>query len=145
MSAYVRPHPAFRCLRVKRERAWYSCIFSHVSDVRIERVVERVWLCMGALGPEQRKEPRYKVAYHMYLASGRRLSYTLSAEHVVDWKYAKRSLLVRQIFTTCWLRHAHVRKDTRPSPALPYCKRQKAGRGLGTRLRICHAHSFDSQ
>ena len=28
----------------------------------------------------------------------------------------------------------HVRKDTRPSPALPYCKRRKAGRGLGTRL-----------
>ena len=28
----------------------------------------------------------------------------------------------------------HVRKCTRPSPALPYCKRWKAGRGLGTRL-----------
>ena len=25
----------------------------------------------------------------------------------------------------------HVRKDTRPSPGLPYYKRQKAGRGLG--------------
>ena len=32
----------------------------------------------------------------------------------------------------------HVRKDTRPSPAFNflYCKRWKAGRGLGTRL-IC--------
>ena len=28
----------------------------------------------------------------------------------------------------------HVRKDTRPSPAFPYCKLWKAGRGLGTRL-----------
>ena len=28
----------------------------------------------------------------------------------------------------------HVRKDTRPSPAFPYCKRRKAGWGLGTRL-----------
>ena len=28
----------------------------------------------------------------------------------------------------------HVRKDTRPSPAFPYCKRWKAGRGLGIRL-----------
>ena len=28
----------------------------------------------------------------------------------------------------------HVRKDTRPSPALPYWKRQKAGWGLDTRL-----------
>ena len=71
---------------------------------------------MGALGPEQRKEPRYKVAYHTYLASGRRLSYTLSVERVVDCKYVKRSLLVRQIFATCRLRHAHVRKDTRLSP-----------------------------
>ena len=52
---------------------------------------------MGALGPEQRKEPRYKVAYNTYLASRRQLSYTLSVERVVDCKYAKRSLLVRQI------------------------------------------------
>ena len=28
-------------------------IFSHVSDVRIERTVERVQLCVGAQGPEQ--------------------------------------------------------------------------------------------
>ena len=91
---------------VKRERAWYL----------IERMVERVWLCVGALGPEQRKEPRYKVAYHTYLASGRQLSYTLSVERIVDWKYAKCSLLVRQIFATCQLHHAHMRKDTRLSP-----------------------------
>ena len=31
----------------------------------------------------------------------------------------------------------HVRKCTRPSPAFPYCKRRKAGRGLGTRLAFC--------
>ena len=30
----------------------------------------------------------------------------------------------------------HVRKCTRPSPAFPYCKRRKAGRGLGTRLEL---------
>ena len=30
----------------------------------------------------------------------------------------------------------HVRKYTRPSPAFPYCKRRKAGRGLGTRLQF---------
>ena len=47
---------------------------------------------MGALGLEQQKEPRYKVAYHTYLASGRRLYYTLSVGHVVDCKYVKRSL-----------------------------------------------------
>jgi len=33
----------------------------------------------------------------------------------------------------------HVRKDTRPSPALPYWKRWKAGRGLGTRLWSHHS------
>ena len=87
-----------------------------MSDVRIEKVVERVSLCVGALGPEQQKEPRYKVAYHTYLASGRRLSYTLSVERIVDCKYAKRSLLVWKIFATCRLRHVHMRKDTRLSP-----------------------------
>ena len=90
---------------------------------------------MGAPGPEQRKEPRYQVTYHTYLASGRRLSYTPSVERVVGLKYAKRSLLVLQNFAIFRLCHAHVRKDTRLSTAFPYCKRRKAGRGLGTRLR----------
>ena len=89
---------------------------------------------MGAPGPEQRKEPRYQVTYHTYLASGRRLSYTRSVERVVGLKYAKRSLLVLQNFAIFRLRHAHVRKDTRLSTAFPYWKRRKAGRGLGTRL-----------
>ena len=30
----------------------------------------------------------------------------------------------------------YVRKCTSPSPAFPYCKRRKAGRGLGTRLQL---------
>ena len=29
----------------------------------------------------------------------------------------------------------HVRKCTRPSPALPYCKRQEAGRGPGNEAK----------
>ena len=82
---------------------------------------------MGALVPEQRKEPRYKVAYHTYIASGKWLSYTLSVEHIVGWKYAKCSMLVRQIFTTCWLRHAHVRKDTRLSPLFRTASDRKLG------------------
>ena len=53
-----------------------------MSDIRIERAVESFCLCVGALGPEQQKEPRYKVAYHTYLASVRRLSYTLSIERI---------------------------------------------------------------
>ena len=35
----------------------------------------------------------------------------------------------------------HVRKCTRPSPALPYCKRQEAGGGgLGTRLHLWYVN-----
>ena len=30
----------------------------------------------------------------------------------------------------------HVRKCTRPSPALPYCKRQEAGRGPGNEAKV---------
>ena len=70
---------------------------------------------MGALGPEQQIEPRYQVTCHMYIANGKQLSYIPSIELVVGWKYAKRSLLVRQIFAIFWLRHTHVRKDTRLS------------------------------
>ena len=32
----------------------------------------------------------------------------------------------------------HMRKDTRPSPAFPYCKRHKTGPGLGTRLEFIY-------
>jgi len=35
-----------------------------------------------------------------------------------------------------------MRKDTRPSPALPYWKRRKAGQGLGMRLLIITAGEF---
>ena len=89
----------------------------------------------GHTGPRTAKEPRYQVTYHMYLASGRRLSYTPSVERVVGLKYVKRTLLVLQnfIFRLC---HAHVRKDTRLSTAFPYCKRRKAGRGL--RILLCY-------
>ena len=77
---------------------------------------------------------RLQVTYHTYLASGRRLSHTPSVERVVGLIYAKQSLLVLQNCAIFRLRHAHVRKDTRLSTAFPYCKRRKAGRGLGTRL-----------
>jgi len=52
---------------------------------------------MGALGPEQRKEPRYQVTYHTWIAGRRQLSYTPSVERVVGCKYTKCSLLVQQI------------------------------------------------
>ena len=38
-----------------------------MSDIRIERMVERVQLCVGTLGIEQQKEPRYQITYHTQL------------------------------------------------------------------------------
>ena len=49
---------------------------------------------MGALDPEQCKEPKYQVAYYTFLASGKQPN----IECEVGWKCMKCSLLVRQIF-----------------------------------------------
>ena len=60
---------------------------------------ERAWYLFSCEWRQDRKDGR------------KGLSYTLSVECVVDCKYAKRSLLVWQIFATWRLRHGHVRKD----------------------------------
>ena len=137
-SLIPRPRPAFCCLQYGKVGEGPG-IFSHMSDVRIERMVERVWLCVGALGPEQWKSQgtRYIVAYHMYVTSGRWRYYTLSIKCVVGWKYAKYSLLVWQIFVILWLHHE---KRYQASPTFLYCKQQKSGQGLGTRLAYTHVH-----
>ena len=71
----------------------------------------------GPTRPRTAKRPKmYKVSYLMYLAIGGQLSYTPSVKLIVGWKYVKCSLLVLQIFAIFWLRHAHMRKDTRLSP-----------------------------
>ena len=57
-------------------------------------------------------------------------------------KVEMRDQLLERSRTVEVLHHAHVRKDTRLSPALPYCKRRKAGRGLGTRLWIVLGRTF---
>ena len=51
-------------------------------------------------------------------------------------------IYVRKYSVSCRSVCACERKDTRPSPAFPYCKRWKAGRGLGMRLSVlleCYA------
>ena len=69
------------CSMEKLKRAWY--LFSREwhqdrKDGRKELIVH--W----HTGPiEQQKEPRYQVTCEMYLASGRRLSYTSSIDHIV--------------------------------------------------------------
>ena len=80
---------------------------------------------------EQQEELRYQVTYHTYVASGGRLLNTPRVELEVD---AKLSFLVLNFFAICRLRYAYVRKRYQALPAFPYCKQQKIGRGLGTRL-----------
>ena len=55
--------------------------FPHVSDIKGRKTVERPKMNVGVLGL---RTGRYQVTYHMYLASGRQLSYSLSVE-CVDW------------------------------------------------------------
>ena len=86
------PGPAQLSIAFSTEKQERAGIFPHVSDIRKERKIERVYLCVGALGPEQRKEPRYQITYYMYLVSGRRLSYTPSIE-CVGWVYLLAILL----------------------------------------------------
>jgi len=112
--------------REKWERVWYLITWCRTERIA-ERMIERVWLCVGALSQEQQKEPRYQVTYHAYLASKRRLSYTPSVECVVGWKYAKCNLLVLQIFAIFWWHYAHVRKDTRLSPLFCTASNGKLG------------------
>ena len=46
-------------------------------------------------------------------------------------------LHVAHVHIICPVRDVtHVRKCTRPSPAFPYCKRRKAGRGPGNEARV---------
>ena len=54
-------------------------------------MIERVYLCVGTLGPEQWKESRYQITYYTYLVS-RWLSYTPSIERV-GWVYLLAVLL----------------------------------------------------
>ena len=124
------PDPAqlsFASSTVKRERAWY--LFSR--EWHQDRKDGRKGLIVcGHTGPRT-KQPTYQVAYYMYLANGRQLSYTPSVEHVVSWKYAKRTLLVWQISDYIMLTWERL------SPLFcTYCKRWKAGQGLGMRLGI---------
>ena len=119
------PGPAqlsITCSTEKQERAWY--LFSR------EWRQGRKELCVGTLGPEQRKEPRHQVTYHMYLASRRRWSYlhTLSIKCVVNYKTWPVSC-ANFLITSC-----SREKRYQTLLIFPYCKQWKAGRGLGTRL-----------
>ena len=99
-------------------------------------MVERVWLCVGALGPEHQTEPRYQVAYYTYLASGRQLLYTPSVERVVGWRICVMQPVTSANFLPFSDYIISPEKRYQALPAFPYCKRWKAGQGLGTRLHL---------
>ena len=57
------------------------------------------------------------------------------------WAWARQRSAYAQLsplYLLSTLYVTHMRKDTRPSPAFPYYKRQNAGRGLGTRLPLVY-------
>jgi len=62
------------------------------------------------------------------------MSYTPTVELVVGRANAELSFSFRFFIAICQFRHAHMRKDN--MQAFPYCKKQKAGWGLGTSL-VC--------
>ena len=65
----LQPPPSFPLLAV--QKVGKACYLTRVSDVRIERMVESVELCVGA-----QAKKRCQVTYYTYLRSGGQLSYT---------------------------------------------------------------------
>ena len=80
---------------------------------------------MGAQGPEQEKEPRYQVNYHMY-QSGGRLSYTPSIECVVGLTIHETQLVRFRNVHHFLIASCSREKDIPGSHRFPYCKPQKA-------------------
>ena len=105
--------PAIFCYATSGQKGWYKR------------------LNCGWVGPVQQKEPRYQVTYHTYIVSGRRLSCTLCIEHVVGltiWKTQPVYSPPAPKFAIFWLRHTHVKKDTRLSPLFRTASDGKLGR-----------------
>ena len=86
---------------------------------------------MGTQGPHQQKEPVYQVTYHSYLAGGGQLSHTLSVEH---WRIHLNTACLFWKFCHFPITPCSREKRCQALPTFPYCKWQKAGRGLGTKL-----------
>ena len=104
-----------------------------MGDVRIERMVERVELCVGAMGLKQAKVPGN---LSRISASEGRLSYTPSVECLSQLKVRKtQPVIILQLFFLPFLDYVMLtEKRCQALPAFPYCKRWKAGRGLRMRL-----------
>ena len=107
-SLIPRPHPAFRRLHAVWKSGRGPGIFVH--EWHRDRKDGR-----NSLIVHGRKEPRYHVNYHMYPASGRRLSYTPSIECVVSWTIHKTQPVYFANFCHFPITSSHMRKDTRLS------------------------------
>ena len=71
----------------------------------------------------------------MYLASGGQLSYTPSVERVVGWTILETQPVRSEIFLPFQIMSCSHEKIDQALPAFPYCKRWKAGRGLGNEAK----------
>ena len=85
-------------------------------------------------GSEQQEELRYRVTYHMYLASGGRLLYTLSIELVGHRTISE--TFRSEVFGLLSITSSSHEKRYQALLAFLYCKQQKAERGLATRLHF---------
>ena len=97
-------------------------------------MVERVLIVHGQTGPRTAKRAKYQVTYYTYLASSRQLSYTPSIVRVAGWTIREMQPISSANFHHFPIMSSHMRKRYLALPAFPYCKRQKAGWNLGTRL-----------
>ena len=99
------------CGTEKRERSWY--FFSH--EWRRDRKDSRMGLIVCLIN------------YHMYLASGKRMSYTPSIVHVVSWTICKMQPVSSANVCHFPITSSHVRKDTKLSPLFHPASNRKLG------------------
>ena len=122
-----RPHPAFRHFQYRK-----AGIFSHVSDVRIERDRKgdrKGLIVCGCTGPRTARRKRAKVVGNLLHISSYRVLNNIDTEHwsIVGWTTRETLPFCfgRILFTSCL-----CRKDTRLSVRYIIAFRES----LGTRL-----------
>ena len=123
MASFIsRSRPAFRCLQYEKPgRAWYlfSCEYGRAELTScVSCIVQPSMLSVYDSCPPLAVVIRYLV--------------TLAAFAV--WGPCATHAQLNPFYHPFYTDVTHTRKDTRPSPAFPYCKQQKPRQGLGMRL-----------
>ena len=127
--------PRLSVQKSRRGPSWY--LFSR-EWCQNRKEGRKGFIVRGCTGPRIAKTA--KLPYHVYLASGRWLSYTPSTEHVVGQTICKTQPVSLANFCHFPITSCLHEKRYPALPAFLYCKRQKAGRGLGTRLPESHCN-----